>query len=733
MTRLFLLIVALGWLTLPALAQTSSQTSPTEGVELERQQTLPPESIPIQQLRGYEWYQDQQDLGSLSDSLSEEQILRRLSRLYWYQSEILTAQADSEDEHAERLLDLAMTEIGLLAQQPNITERPRYRELYRTIVTEYERYYGVPDSMMGVVYGSVYQLRADLFAIHDEIEEPLLEDVTFPALPPMITSVPMTQNRIVDQTITYFVQKKRDVLVRWMGRADTYFPMIEKIFAEEGVPDELKYLAMVESGLNPRARSWAHAVGMWQFIAQTGGAYGLRVNTWVDERMDPEKATRAAARHLKDLYKMYGNNWHVALAGYNCSPRCIKRAISKAGGTMKNPPSYWDMYPYLPRETRGYVPQFIAFALIMSNPGAFGLTNVPRGPEYAYDVVPVEGMLSLSDVAGMVGTDEATIKALNPELRRGTLPPSRSAYNLRIPLGTYVQFAEAFERLPKEAKRPVSEYVVRRGDSLGKIANRFGVSVSALKSTNNLRRSTIHPGQRLVVPVASYSGTVTLADAQPSSVQYGTRSIRPIAMERAVAVNTQPATTQPASQTTQRASSSTAAPRKATPTKKASTSASTPSSNRITYKVRRGDTLGKIAQKYGTSVSKIKSWNNLRGTKIRTGQRLTIYSSGAAPSERIVYKVRRGDSLGKIGQKYNVSVRSLKQWNNLRGSVIKTGQRLTIYPGQSAPKYITYKVRRGDSLGKIARKYGTSVTKIKKLNNLRSSTIHPGQRLKIDP
>ena len=149
--------------------------------------------------------------------------------------------------------------------------------------------------------------------------------------------------------------------------------------------------------------------------------------------------------------------------------------------------------------------------------------------------------------------------------------------------------------------------------------------------------------------------------------------------------------------------------------------------------MRRGDTLGKIARKYGTSVSKIKSWNNLRGTKIKTGQRLTIYSSGAVQQDRVVHKVRRGDTLSRIGQKYGVSVRSIKQWNNLRGSTIKTGQRLTIYPGQSAPKYVTYKVRRGDSLGKIAKKYGTSVSKIKKLNNLRGSTIHPGQRLKIDP
>ena len=727
MQRLFFLIAALGWLAVPVLAQNQAARQSTTGSAIERTEALPPQPIPVKRLHGYEWFQDEQDLGSLADSLSKEQILRRLSRLYWYQSEILSAQANQEDEQAERLLDLAMTEIGLLAQQPSITERPRYRELYRTIVTEYERYYDyqMSDSTRALAYGSVYTLRADIFAMQDTVEEPLREDVELPTLAPMVTSVPMTQNRIVEQTINYFVEKKRDLLIRWMARADTYFPMIEKIFQEEGIPDELKYLALVESGLNPRARSWAHAVGMWQFIAQTGGAYGLRVNTWVDERMDPEKATRAAARHLRDLYKMYGNNWHVALAGYNCSPRCIKRAISKAGGTMANPPSYWAIYKYLPRETRGYVPQFIAFALIMSNPGSFGLPNVRKGPQYAYDIAQVEGMLSLAEVAEMVDSDEATIKALNPELRRGSLPPNKTAYPLRIPPGTYAQFADAFDDLPQEAKRPVSEYVVRRGDSLGKIANKYGVSVSGLKQANNLRRNTIHPGQRLVVPVPSYRGPVSLAATTATSVDYGTRTIRPIKASLTLAANTESTPVVRTSESTPKRSSSSTAARR--------TSTNTESGNRVVYKVRRGDTLGKIARKYGTSVSKIKAWNNIRGTKIRSGQRLTIYASGKAQPERVVYKVRRGDTLSKIAQKYGVSVRSIKQWNNLSGTKIRSGQRLTIHPGQTAPKYVVYKVRRGDSLGKIARKYGTSVSKIKSWNSLRGSTIHPGQRLKIYP
>ena len=540
MRRLPLLLAVLAWCALPARAQDQPARQPLDTWTTKKAQTAPAEplpapSVPMQQLRGYDPY-TAEALGIEADSLSEAQILRRISRVYAYQAELLVAQSNDDAEHAENLLGLAMTDLATLAEQPGIMDRPRFRELYRTVVTEYERFYGVADASLSLPFGDVYALRADIFAMMNEVDQPLLEDVTLPELAPMETQVPMTVNRIVERTIEYFLREKRDVLERWMARSETYLPMIEQIFEEEGVPDELKYLAFVESGLNPRAKSWASAVGMWQFIAATGRAYDLKVDSWVDERMDPEKSTRAAARHLRDLYQQYGNNWHVALAGYNCSPRCIKRAIARAGGSMRNMPSYWDIYPYLPRETRGYVPQFIAFSLIMSNPDAFGLSTVRSGPRYAYDLVSVQGMLSLEDVARMAGTDLATIRALNPELVRPTLPPSNGAYALRLPPGTYDVFAAAFDDLPETTRRPVGEHTVRRGESLGAIASRYGVSVGDLKSTNGLRSNTIHPGQRLVVPVEGYHGAASLADAQPVRVEYGSRRIRPIEPQSTLAV-----------------------------------------------------------------------------------------------------------------------------------------------------------------------------------------------------
>ncbi|MDX1547876.1 MAG: LysM peptidoglycan-binding domain-containing protein, partial [Rhodothermales bacterium] len=401
-------------------------------------------------------------------------------------------------------------------------------------------------------------------------------------------------------------------------------------------------------------------------------------NSWVDERMDPEKSTRAAARHLRDLYQQYGNNWHVALAGYNCSPRCIKRAIAKAGGSMSNMPSYWDIYPYLPRETRGYVPQFIAFSLIMSNPDAFGLSTVRSGPRYAYDLVSVQGMLSLEDVARMAGTDLATIRALNPELVRPTLPPSNGAYALRLPPGTYDVFAAAFDDLPETTRRPVGEHTVRRGESLGAIASRYGVSVRDLKASNGLRSNTIHPGQRLVVPVEGYQGAASLADAQPVRVEYGSRRIRPIEPQSTLAV----ARSGPSAPAAPVVRTSEPTPREATPAATPARREATPAaSTRVTYRVRRGDTLGKIASKYGVSVRQIQQWNSMRGTTIKVGQRLTLYADGntASQPEYVIHKVRRGESLGKIASRYGTSVSNLKKWNNLRRNTIHPGQTLKIY------------------------------------------------------
>ena len=267
--RLFWITAIAAWVVLPAYSQ------------LQDRHWLPPlEPIPVEELAGYDRYFAQQDLGSLTDSLTDDQLARRLSRLYSYQARQLMAQSKGDFSEGARILRLALDEIEALSEQPSITENVRYRELYRSIVTEHDFYYG---KHMEREYGSVFTLRAEMFEVLEQLENPLAAVTSSEPHVQAIktkTTVPMTENRSVARLRTWFLENRRDVLIEWMGRAETYFPMIEEIFREEGLPDELKYLAAVESGLNPKARSRASAVGMWQFISSTGRAEGLDSTTW---------------------------------------------------------------------------------------------------------------------------------------------------------------------------------------------------------------------------------------------------------------------------------------------------------------------------------------------------------------------------------------------------------------------------------------------------------------------
>ena len=622
----------------------------------------PADPIPISELAGFDTYFLQQDLGTLEDSLSDDQLARRLSRLYRFQADLLMAEAAGNMAEAARILEKALAEVEGLANQSGIADNVRYRELYRTIVTEHDYYFG---RHLESEYGAVFELRADIFAELENLEDPVATPTApSPVVTPIRTTIPMTENRSVEQVRNWFLEQRREVLLTWMARAETYFPMIEQILAEEGLPDELKYLAVIESGLNPKARSRWHAVGMWQFMSATGRSYGLESDSWTDDRMDPVQATRAAARHLKDLYKQYDENWHVAMAGYNCSPRCIKRAIRANGGVA----DYWGMYRHLPKETRGYLPNFIAVAQIMSNPEAFGFPANVSGPEYAYDEIPVTGMLSVKTIARMVGATETKIKDLNPALRRNSLPPGNEPFLLRIPPGTASRFAQAFAELPEEEKSTGAQHVVRRGEFLSRIASRYGVTVSGIMQANNLRRTTIYPGQTLIVPVrGGQAGQSALAVAEIRTINWGTRVNQPIALDfdpNAVSASRSSTPVRQASQTGSRL------------TVASSSSTQGQSSNdRVRHTVKRGDTLSELADKYGTSVSSIKRLNNLRGNTIRVGQRLTI---DASRKPAVIHVVRTGDNLTTIARRYNSSVSGIRSSNNLRSSRIYPGQRLTI-------------------------------------------------------
>ena len=392
-----------------------------------------------------------------------------------------------------------------------------------------------------------------LLQVVEETEQPLLTQMGPSDALAMKTEVPMPVNRLVHSVMGYLLERPEDHLYPWMRRSTTYFPMIESIFAEKDVPDELKYLALVESGLQTRARSWADAAGIWQFVRSTGRAYGLEISDHVDERLDPVKASHAAARHLRDLYYLFDGDWLLALSGYNCSPTVIRQAIRRVAPTLDREPTFWDIYPHIPRETRAYVPTFIAASIIMSNPAAFGLKRVLPGPRYAFDYVPVRGALSLAEIASMAGTSKSRLHTLNPELLTSTLPPGPSPYYVRLPYGTYETFLDEYAaylqgdgreqvavaavdgaagnkqdpiqslladapprrvRYTSRTMRPIAGvapydsphagqplqfYHVRSGDTLYDIATQYDVSVSKLMLWNDLGSSSLRPGQRLKI------------------------------------------------------------------------------------------------------------------------------------------------------------------------------------------------------------------------------------------
>ncbi len=530
-----------------------------------------------------------------------------VARLYVLQSEFLAAE---DSTRRAQILNQSMAELAaLLRTQPEALEREAVRSIYGNLAAEHRRFHGYPidpDSTL-MARGQIFSVRARLFASLEDVENPLLK--VKPARPEAEVEgakIPMTSNRLVKESTTFLKENPSQHVNHWLKRVQVYGPMIEHILAEEGVPQELKYLAMIESGLTLDARSWAGAVGMWQFMAPTARRYGLTINAWVDERRDPEKATRAAARYLSDLYDEFGK-WHLALAGFNCGGGCVREALRRSDA---EDPSYWDIHEYLPRETQGYVPMFIAAARIMENPKAFDLKSPNPTSPLAYDYVPVHGSrLSLSTVARLADTTRSAMETLNPELRRARVPPSKERYYLRIPLGSYPRFAWNYAELPDEKKQPATTYAVRRGDTLSEIAAQFGTSTDVLRRLNGIQGSIIRPGDRLVVPVQEYASALTATKKQrPMRVQYDTPTpVRPLdAIETA------------------RVTASSSSDGESSPAAASSSSPNTASSAPRTYQVTRGDTLVEIARRFDVTIQEIQAWNDLNGTRLYPGQRLQI-------------------------------------------------------------------------------------------------------------
>ena len=320
-------------------------------------------------------------------------------------------------------------------------------------------------------------------------------------------------NPVLEQYINSYLKKRRKYYPALMARAAYYFPMFEKELDNYNIPLELKYLAIVESALKPRARSYVGATGLWQFMYATGRQYGLKTSSYVDEREDPVKATRAACRYLSNLYDMFGD-WDLALAAYNSGPGNVSKAIKRSGGYT----NYWNIRPYLPRETAGYVPAFYAnmYLFEFAKEHGLGPDNSPEVPFFATENLEIEASVSFEQLSSMLDISMSTLEFLNPQYRLDIVPYVKGKnYSVRVPLESANKFysmeQEAYALFAKEAsqrEKPLPKYYelnqriryrVRTGDYLGLIAKRYGVSVGQIKKWNNLRSDRLQVGQRLTI------------------------------------------------------------------------------------------------------------------------------------------------------------------------------------------------------------------------------------------
>jgi len=394
--------------------------------------------------------------------------------------------------------------------------------------------------------------------------------------------IPLTYNEKVHAFINYFLIRDREHTRNVLRKKDVYFPLFEKHLKENNMPEELKYLSVIESALLPQAVSRARAVGLWQFMSYTGRHVGLKIDWYVDERMDPEKSTIAACKYLSQLHTIF-NDWELALAAYNTGPGNVRRAIKKSGGKR----TFWEIYPYLPRETRAYLPQYVAMVYALNHAPEHNLFADGIEQPLSNDTLKVDGYLHLETFAKLTGSCLDDYRKLNPSVLHDVLPDGRE-HVIRIPLAAKEELNKnrvaildsamkanklEIEALARNAAgttlgREMMVYRVKNGDVLGVIARRHGVRVEDMKKWNNLSSNMIRTGQQLKI------------------------WLKPGQQERLPIASTSPVTN--------------------------------PTTGSKTYTVQPGDTLWDISKKQGLSVEKIKSLNNLKSNELKPGQKLII-------------------------------------------------------------------------------------------------------------
>ena len=547
----------------------------------------------------------------------------------------------------------------------------------------------------------------------------------------------------LENIIKSFLKNRKKSFGRLMAISEYYFPMFEEALAKQNVPLEIKYLAVVESALNPKAVSRMGATGLWQFMYHTGKQYNLKIDSYVDERSDPLKSSEAAAEYMNKMYAIFGD-WDLVLASYNSGPGNVAKAIRRSGGQQ----NYWNIRKNLPKETQGYVPAFLATMYIYEYHKEHGIKpERALVPHFATDTILIKKQMSFKQISDLLDVPEAELKLLNPSYKMNVIPVySDQDHFLRLPkekiavfasnedkIYAYIQRDLDFREKPFQVQRAIvlndtmsystqrvtlpktKYYTVKRGDNLSEIADKYSVTVAEIKKWNKLKGSTVASGKSL---------KIITNESVAQSVKK-----EPKANNVPLEIKTDTLSTSVAS----------------------------------FYVVQKGDNLSSIAKKNNVSVADIKEWNHLSNAPIQLGMSLQVAQieandkeiiAATTKTENVEYIVKKGDNLGNIAKKFGSSIEDLKQWNNLADNSIAFGSSLIVAKSEvaiekntvagkfnkkellastSKSKSNDYLVKKGDSLYSISKKYpGVTISDIKKWNNISGEELKPGMKLKIN-
>lgn len=555
----------------------------------------------------------------------------------------------------------------------------------------------------------------------------------------------------LENIIKSFLKNRKRSFERLMAVSEYYFPLFEEALARKNVPLEIKYLAVVESALNPKAVSRMGATGLWQFMYHTGKQYGLKIDSYVDERSDPLKASEAAANYMTNMFKIFGD-WDLVLASYNSGPGNVSKAIRRSGGQQ----NYWNIRKNLPKETQGYVPAFLATMYIYEYHKEHGI--VPEKAfikHFATDTIRIKQQLTFKQISDLLDVPVAQLQLLNPSYKLNVVPYYHDQEHfLRLPQDKIAVFASNEDKMyayaqhemdqrekPFQMSRAVvvkdsigtkandsgpksSFYRVQRGDNLSNVAAKYDVTVAEIKQWNNLRSNSLAYGKSLRIepPTGKQDKIITKPIRETNHVVAASASSKNVKDD-----------------------------------KEATTS------SEAIYVVQKGDNLGNIAKKHNVSVADIQSWNGLTTDAVQIGATIQIAKlevdtkqdlANAQERRDVEYVVQKGDNLSAIASKFGTSLSDIKQWNKLNDNTITIGKSLIVAKDEiaivtdkasvnsfktkasamkSKSSSSDYYVKKGDSLFSIAKKYpGVTTSDLKKWNGISGEQLKPGMKLKIN-